>query len=421
MIRFHNGKILRFCPDAVITGDEVWVDGSDIVYVGPAREYAEGFEREIDLKGDVLMPGLKNAHSHTAMTFLRSLADEKPLDRWLQEDVFPNEAKLSAEYLYYLTKLGIMEYVSGGITAAFDMYYYNDSYVRACTEANFRTVICAALNNFDADPTNIEREYLKFNGCSDLIGFMLGIHAEYTTGPERLRYICELGHKYSAPMFTHLCETKSEVEGCIERYGMTPPVFLDSLGFFDNGGGGFHCVHMSDEDIELFASKHLFAVTNPASNLKLASGIAPLEKMRKKGIRIAIGTDGAASNNALDMFREMYLATALQKAICSDASALPAPEVLKMACVNGAHAMGLEGCDNIAEGKKADLIIVSLGAPNMNPVNNVISNIVYAGKSSDVRLTMINGKIVYENGEYFIGSDPGEILSKSQEFVEGIR
>ena len=421
MIRFYNGKILSFSPDACLSDGEVWTDGPLISHAGPVTGDLPSFEREINLNGGIVMPGFKNAHSHTAMTFLRSLADDKPLDRWLNEIVFPCEGKLREEGFYYLVKLGIMEYLSCGITSCFDMYYFRDVFVEACESAGFRAVICSGMNNFDSDPAIVERDFLRFNGGSALTGYVLGMHAEYTTSRERIEYVASLAKKYKAPCFTHLCETKKEAQGCIERYGMTAPVFLNELGFFDYGGGGFHCVYMSDEDIELFASKGLYAVTCPASNLKLASGIAPLEKLRKAGIPIAIGTDGAASNNALDMFREMYLATALQKVSCQDASALPAAEVLKMACVNGARAMGLNSCDDLAAGKAADLTVLSLDRPNMRPVNNLISNMVYSGNPSNIRLTMVNGKILYENGEFFIGDDAEKIYSETQKFADSLR
>ena len=422
MLRFYNGKIIRFYPEIRITDDEVWVDGNKISYVGPKKEKPEcGFEREINLGGDVLMPGFKNCHTHTAMVFLRSLADDMPLDKWLYESILPREAKLTDEALYDLTKLGILEYLAGGTTTTFDMYMKNDSYALANSECGFRTVICASLNNYDSDIYNIEREFIKFNNYnSDLISYKLGIHAEYTTSMERMEYAVSLSKKYKSPMFTHLCETKNEVAGCIERYGMTPPLLLDSIGFFDYGGGGIHCVHMSDDDISLFKEKHLYAVTNPASNLKLASGIAPIEKLRTSGIELAIGTDGAASNNSLDMFREMYLAACLQKVRESDAGAMPAEEVLKMACCNGAHLLGIDA-DDIAEGKLADLIVLSLNAPHMRPINNIIANIVYSGKSTDVRLTMINGKILYENGNFYVGTDIDEIYRKAQSFADTVK
>ena len=406
MIRFYNGRVLRFDGGVHVTGDEVWTDGGVISYVGEKKEDMPVFEREVDLRGDMLIPGFKDAHTHTAMTFLRSYADDMPLQPWLFEKVFPAEAKLNPDAVYWLTKLGILEYLTSGITASFDMYYHNDAYVSANTESGFRTVICSALNNFDSDITNIEREFNKFNACSELIGYRLGIHAEYTTSMERMEYAAALAEKYKAPCFTHISETKSEQEECIGRYGLTPAQLLDSIGFFKYGGGGFHCVWFTDEDIELFGRKQLGVVTNPASNLKLASGIAPIVKMKKAGVPLAIGTDGPSSNNALDMFREMYLTTALQKYLTGDAAACPAEDVIDMACSMGARVIGLNYCDDIAPGKRADLVIIDLNRPNMQPINSVVKNLVYSGSKENVRMTMINGRILYENGEFFIGEQP---------------
>ena len=412
MIRFYNGRVLRFSPQLRVTEDEVWTDGGRICHVGPATESLPAFERQIDLRGDLLIPGFKNAHTHTAMTFLRSRADDMPLADWLTKQVFPHEARVTPEALYDFTTLGILEYLSSDITASFDMYFHNDAYAAANLDCGYRTVICAALNNFDRDVENIEREYLKFNALDPLISYRLGIHAEYTTCRERMEYLVSLAHKYREPCFTHLCETKAEVEGCLERCGMTPPQFLDSLGFFDYGGGGFHCVWMSEEDIALFARKKLWAVTNPCSNLKLASGVAPVDRLRAAGVPMAIGTDGAGSNNALDFFREMYLASVLQKPLCGDASAGGADAVLEMACVGGARAMGLSDCDDIAPGKCADLVVIDLQRPNMQPVHNPARNLVYAGSKENVRLTMVNGRILYENGEFFVGTDPQALYAR---------
>ncbi len=417
MIRFYHGRALRFAPELRVTDDEVWVDGGRIAYVGPAREDRPVFDREIDLRGDLVMPGFKNAHTHSAMSFLRSLADDMPLDRWLSEQVWPNEARLTDDTVYTFTKLAVMEYVSSGITACYDMYVHNEGFTAACIDAGFRAVIASGLNNFDRDETQIEREFLKYNSLHELISFRLGIHAEYTTGPERLRYAVSLAEKYKAPCFTHLCETKSEVEGCVQRYGKTPPQLLDEIGFFRYGGGGYHCVWMDEADIALFADKGLWAVTCPASNLKLASGVAPIEKLRRAGVRLAIGTDGPASNNALDFWREMYLVTALQKVTTGDAAACPAGEVLHMACVGGAGAMGLADCDDLAPGKKADLIVIDLRRPNMQPLHDIPNNLVYAGSKENVRLTMVNGKILYENGEFFVGEDAARVYERANAAV----
>lgn len=417
MIRFYNGKVLSFQGGLHISDDEVWTNGDRIFYIGKAPDELPSFERQIDLKGDLLMPGFKNAHTHTAMTFLRSCADDMPLDRWLNEQIFPREAKLTDELVYVFSVLGIMEYLTSGVTASFDMYFHNEAYAKAHMDTGFRTVICSAMNNFDADPTNIEREFLRFNDYSDTVGYRLGIHAEYTTCPERIEYMAGLAEKYKAPCYTHLCETRRETEDCIKRTGMTPVKYLDSFGFYNYGGGAFHCVYLSDEDVAFFKNKGLWAVTCPASNLKLASGIAPIQKYIDAGLNLAIGTDGAASNNALDMFREMYLVTALQKYLCDDATACAAEKVLEMACVGGARAMGLDDCDDIAVGKKADLIVIDLNRPNMQPIHNMEKNLVYSGSKENVRLTMVNGRVLYENGQFFIGTEPERIYAKANEIM----
>ena len=420
MIRFYNGKVLYFTRSGpVVADDEVHVDGERIVYAGP-RKASEGscFDREIDLNGDLLMPGFKNAHTHSPMNFLRSLADDRPLDLWLRESCWPNEAKLDDEAVYNITRLSILEYLSSGTTAVFDMYNHSEAFSRACADSGFRAVICSAMNDFDRDPADIERDYLKLNGFgAGLVSYRLGIHAEYTTGLERLKYMVSLAEKYREPCWTHLCETKGEVEGCLSRYGMTPPQFLDSLGFFRFGGGGYHCVWMSDGDIDLFAKKNLHAVTCPSSNLKLSSGIAPVAAMLRAGISVAIGTDSAASNNALDMFREMYLVSTLQKYLENDPTACPAADVLKMACVSGARCMGLDDCDGIAAGKKADLTVMDLHRPNMRPLNNLPVNLVYAGSKENVRLTMVNCRVLYEDSRFFIGEEAESIYEKAEKFM----
>ena len=417
MIRFYNGRVLSFQGGAHISSDEVWTDGGSIAYIGPAPEELPEFERQIDLRGDLLMPGFKNAHTHTAMTFLRSCADDMPLDRWLNEQVFPREARLTDEMVYVFSVLGIMEYLTSGVTSSFDMYFHNEAYVRANTDTGFRTVLCASMNDFDSDPTNVEREFLRYNAHNELVSYRLGIHAEYTTSVERIKYMVSLAEKYKAPCFIHLCETRRETEDCIRRTGKTPAKYLDELGFFNYGGGAFHCVYLSEDDVRLFREKGLWAVTCPASNLKLASGIAPIQRYIDAGLKLAIGTDGAASNNALDMFREMYLVTALQKYLLGDATACDAEKVLEMACVGGARAMGLDCCDDIAVGKKADLIVIDLSRPNMQPIHNIEKNLVYSGSKENVRLTMVNGRVLYENGSFFIGAEPERIYAKANEIM----
>lgn len=423
MIRFYNGKILKMNNSLSITEEEVWVNGSEICYVGKAPDELPVFERQIDLKGDLLMPGFKNAHTHSAMTFLRSYADDLPLNDWLFKKVFPLEDKLTPDYIYWLNKLAVMEYLTSGITASFDMYFFRRAYAQSNIECGFRTVICPGINDYTADMSEIEQEYIDLNRLHPLISYKFGFHAEYTTGIPRLRELGEFLHKYKEPVFTHNSETFSEVQGCIERHGVTPTVLFDELGLYEYGGGGYHCVYLSDNDTEIFKKRGLWIVTNPASNCKLASGIAPISKYSDMGINLAIGTDGAASNNALDMFREMYLVSVLQKIVNDDAAAGDAGKVLEMAVTGGARAMGLDNCDSIVVGKQADLIIIDLNRPNMQPLNNIIKNIVYSGSKENVRMTMIAGKILYENGEFFIGSEPHTVYENAnriiREIVEG--
>ncbi len=418
MIRLHNALVMPMTSDCSVFRGEVWTDGGRIAYAGAPRagELPE-FEREIDLNGDLVLPGFKNAHAHSAMTFLRSYADDLPLQSWLFDKVFPLEARLTPEAVYAFTRLAVLEYLSGGITASFDMYFHRDAYARANIDCGFRTVICGALSAGDKISVAAD-DYAKFNALDPLISYLPGVHAEYTADEKLLRGMSELVHELKSPFWTHNSETKSETDGCFERHGMSPTEYLDSLGLYDFGGGGYHCVWFSERDIEIFAEKGLWAVTCPCSNAKLASGIAPLERFEKRGVRLAVGTDGPASNNALDMFREMYLACVLQKLRLNDAAACPAENILLAACSGGARAMGLDGCDSLSEGKAADLAVISLHRPNMRPIHDVAKNLVYSGTRDNVRMTMVAGRILYENGEFHVGCDAEEIYAEAEKYTK---
>ena len=258
-------------------------------------------------------------------------------------------------------------------------------------------------------PEQAEEEYIKCNSMSPLISLIPGIHAEYTTSVDEMKIVADIVQRHKAPFFTHISETKSEHEQCVERHGMTPTELFESLGLFDYGGGGYHCVWLSEHDREIFKNRGLSVVCCPASNAKLASGVAPLQEYLNLGLNLALGTDGPSSNNALDMFREMYLACVLQKLRCADAAAGNAEVILRAATAGGAKAMGLPDCDCIAEGKQADLIVIDLQRPSMQPLINIPKNLVYSGGKDCVKLTMVAGKILYENGEFFIGEEPARI------------
>ncbi len=414
---FKNARILTMKSKDIIFG-ELAVKDNKIAFLGE-KYNGETPDRVIDCEQNLLMPGLKNAHAHTAMVFARSCSDDLSLHDWLFTTIFPMEEKFQDGDIYHLTKLGILEYLTSGITAAFDMYFHVPEIVKASEELGFRSVILATSNQ---EPISLLKErYLTINKPNSLCSYKLGIHAEYTTSEQRIKDVVKLAHELKAPIFTHVCETEAEVQGCVERHGMTPVKYLDSLGFYDYGGGGFHCNYFTDEEIEIFKKRNCYIVTCPCSNLKLASGIAPLVRYKNAGLNIAIGTDGAGSNNALDMFREMYLVSTLQKVTTKDPTAMDGFEVLKMATVNGAHALGLNDSDVLEVGKNADIIMIDLKNPAMQPINNIAKNIVYSGSKDCVKMTMINGKILYYNHEFFVEQDVNEIISKANEVTQRLK
>ncbi len=428
-IRLYNAKILTMEKHRPVFEGEVWVKNDRIAYVAEQSELQSewkgdfpriSWDIELDCKGNLLMPGFKNAHTHSAMTFLRSYTDDVPLQQWLNEKVFPMEAKLSKEDIYEFTRLAILEYLTSGITSIFEMYLTPDTIAEACLDMGMRCVLTSGLNNFSSSIEQVEEEYLKWNKKNSLISYQLGFHAEYTCSKELLYQVSQLAHKYRAPVYTHLAETKREVEECKARYGMTPTVFLDTMGIFEFGGGGYHCVHLTPEDMEILRRRRMYVVTNPASNLKLASGIAPVAELDRRKIPVAIGTDGPASNNCLDMFREMFLVTGLSKVREEDAASLDAMRVLPMATFHGAKAMRLPKADLLAKGKLADIILIDLHQPNMQPIHNIPKNLVYSGSKSNVLMTMINGRILYRNGEFNTGESVETIYARCDKIVKRI-
>jgi len=431
-IRFYNARIVapsqKDKDNIEVIKGEVWVKGDTIVYVGDGKDSDKVFaqndiiiwNREIDVKGNVLIPGFKNAHTHTAMTFLRSYADDVPLQEWLQNHIFPKEALLKEEDAYWLNILGIMEYLTSGITTSFDMYLYPYATAKAAEKTGFRTMITSGLNNFTSSVKEVEEQYFKINDMSDRIKFVPGFHAEYTCSKELLEELSTFSNKYKLPVWTHNSETLLEVKECKERWGMSPTKFMDSLGLLEYGGGGYHCIWMDESDYDIFKERNLSMITCPASNLKLNDGIAPVSTFRKNGIKVGIGTDGPSSNNCLDMFREMFLVSGLANVKDKTANSIKAEDVLKMAITDGADAMGLSECNAIAVGKKADIVIIDLNQPNMQPINNIIKNIVYSGSKINVKMTVINGEILYADGNFNIGIDPTEVYEKANSIIRSM-
>lgn len=418
--RLYNARILNMVPGQEMYDGEVHIEGNRIIYAGAPTEGGK-FDKEIDCERNVLMPGFKNAHTHSGMTAFRSLADDLNLQDWLFNEIFPREDKMTGEDIYWLSKLAFLEYLQSGVTAIADMYLNPYTISDAAAEFGMRTQLVSGLNKFGPTVEELEKRFNDLNGKEEIVGFLMGVHAEYTCDLDTLKKVSELIHKYKAPLYTHMSETKTEHDECIERYNMTPMALFDSLGLWDFGGGIYHGVWCTKEDMDIMKKRGLRIVTNPASNAKLASGIAPISDYLEKGIEVAIGTDGPSSNNCLDFFREMFLVTALAKLRDNDPKAVDALEVLKMACVNGAHAMELKDADAIAEGKLADIILIDLSQPNMQPILNIPKNIVYSGSKINVKMTIINGKILYKDG-YFNGNiDVETIYEKCAQITERLK
>lgn len=416
---FKNARILKMTDENILIGN-LLVKDDRITYIGKELPNDKDIDEVIECNGNIIMPGFKNAHTHSAMSFLRSKTDDHTLQDWLFNVVLPREALLQPGDVYEMAKISFLEYLTSGITACFDQYYSPLESAKAAEEMGMRIVLLGTYNKEFDSVQKLVDFYRSVNDKDGLVRYCLGVHAEYTLGEGELEKVVEACHILKAPFYTHISETEKEVKECIAKRGMTPVAYFEKMGAFDYGGGGYHCCWFTDDDIEIFKRRNCSVVTCPGSNTKLASGIAPICKYLQKGLNVAIGTDGPASNNSLDMFKEMTLTYALQKVTLKDPTALPAFELLKMATVNGAKAMGLTDADVLEVGKKADIIELDLSRPNMQPLNNIVNNIVYSGSKENVILTMINGKILYHNGKFMINENINDIYDKCAKIGERI-
>lgn len=425
-IRLHDAKILSMEPNREWFYGEVWVKDDKIekVFEGDYQQGDERFDQQIDCMGNLLIPGFKNCHAHGPMTFLRSFADDLPLQEWLNTMIFPAEAKLRPDDIYTLMQLAILEYIKGGITTSFEMYAYRDVIAKACIDMGYRVVLSGTVfgdeNQVDSALDMLKKDYELFHNCHSLVDYRLGFHAEYTCCKKLLERIADLTHQYKAPIYMHNSETQREVQECIQRHGKTPIQLMDEIGLLEYGGAGHHLVHTDEKDKEILKEKGLYVVTNPSSNLKLASGIAPIKEYVEYGIPVAIGTDGPASNNSLNFFKEMYLTTTLQKVKYNDAAAVSPETVLHMAIVNGAHLLGLQNCDSIKEGNQADLVLIDLLKPNMQPMNHLVNNLVYSGSNDNVIMTMIAGNVLYAGGKFSSSIQELDIYEKANYIIRRI-
>lgn len=386
-----------FFPDG-----EVAIDGETILSVGERGSAPQNFvpDRTIDRPNDVVLPGLINAHTHAAMTLLRGYADDLPLMPWLQDKIWPFEAKLTKEDIYWGTALALCEMIRSGTTTMLDMYMEMDRVAEAVLQAGTRAVLSRGIveNPQDSDTPLRESEDLVkryHHAGGDRIRVMFGPHAPYTNSGPYLQRIKRLADQNGVGLNIHIAETQDEVKTIRERHGKTPVQWLEELGLFGGHVVGAHCVHLTSEDMKILARYHVGVAHNPESNMKLNSGTAPIPEMLKRGIAVGIGTDGASSNNNLDMIGEMRSA-ALQQKLVADATALPAYQVLEMATVGGAKVLGWDRLGRIVPGYKSDLIMIDMDQPHFYPRFSVPAHLVYAAHGSDVRNVMVNGELVME-------------------------
>jgi len=364
----------------------------------------------IQAEGAIILPGLVNAHSHSPMTLFRGLADDLPLKTWLFDYIFPAEAKyLNPDSVYWGCLLACLEMIASGTTTAVDSYFFADEIVRAADKAGMRALVAQGVIDFPApgvpDPKrnlDVGAAFLeRWIGFSDLITPGLFCHSPVTCSENTLRQACDISHRFGLPMQTHLSETQEETEEIRKKAQVDPVFYLDALGVLDGNLIAAHAVHLSDEEIDLLSRREVKVAHCPESNMKLGSGIAPVAKMLGKGVTVGLGTDGCASNNNLDLLREMDTAAKLAKVAYLDPTLLDAESVVKMATIGGAQLIGLENMiGTIEEGKKADIVIISTDTPHMTPTYNPYSQLVYAATGADVRDAIINGRVVYRDRQF---------------------
>ena len=415
--RFH------YIPDGYLG-----VDGDTIDYVG-AQKPAQVYDETRDMSGRLLMPGLVDAHCHSAMTLLRGVGSDLPLDKWLFEKMMPIEDKLTAEDIAAGNELAMMEMIASGVTSFSDMYMEPRTAIRSNEKIGMKMNVCRVLQAFDPNETPEQNKripesvelYEEMHGAQNgRVRIDFAVHAEYTSNDvttkayaDRVRPFVERG----AQMQIHLSETQKEHDECIARHGMTPAAWFEKMGIFDIPTGAAHCVAVTPADMEILKRKGVTAIHNPTSNMKLGSGFAPVPELLDMGVNVALGTDGAASNNNLNMFEEMHLAAIIHNGFRHNAVIMQPEQVLRMATVNGAKMQGRDDTGRLEVGKKADIIAVDFrGRAHMYPAFEPMAMLVYAAQASDVSMTMVDGKILYEEGN-FLTLDRERVLANARAAV----
>jgi 5-methylthioadenosine/S-adenosylhomocysteine deaminase len=408
----------------------VAIRGDSIVAVGPANEIGSTFtaSRTIDAHDELVMPGFINGHAHAAMSLFRGLGSDLNLNDWLQKYIFPAEARnVTPGFVEWGTRLGILEMLRGGITTYADMYYFEDNVARVTKEAGMRGILGETFIDFPApDNKSVSQtlgyaeNYIKHWQGDALITPAVAPHSIYTCSAKTLESAAALARKYHVPILIHLAEAIPESDQSRAKYGLSPTAYLENIGVLGPDITAAHCVWVTGADMNLLASHGVGCVNNPSSNMKLASGTSPVVDLIAAGVREGLGTDGAASNNDLDMFEEMDLAAKQQKLARMDPRALPAEQAVAMATINGARALHMEKeIGSLEPGKKADVILIRTDAPHATPMYNVYSQLVYALKSSDVDSVIINGRLIMDHRKMLTLDEPA-ILAHARSYAKQI-
>ncbi len=397
---------------------DIVVDKGRIVSVGAVGTMG-AFRREMDASNHAVMPGFVNCHGHAAMTLLRGIGDDLPLHQWLEEEMWPREDRLDGEAVYWGTMLAIAEMLKSGTTTFTDMYFFMDDVARAVEETGIRAVLSRGMIGTSEEEGSSRMEdseefVRRWHGAAGgRISVMLGPHAPYTCSETYLSRVANLSARLAVPVQTHISETEHEVETMLARHGKTPVEIVRDSGLMDRPLIAAHCVDLRQGDIEILAEKEVTVAHNPGSNLKLGSGIAPIPGLLEKGVVVGLGTDGAASNNNLDMMEEMRLAALIHKGANRQPTLLPAETVFSMATEAGGRALFLDDVGRLEPGCRADIVLMCLNRPHLTPANNILSHMVYAAQPSDVDTVIVDGRVLVEGGR-LVELDEEKIMAEAE-------
>ena len=404
-LRIENVDIVTIDKEnRIMENSNIYIQDGIITHIGD-EIFGLDVEETIDGRNMAALPGLVNAHTHMGMSLLRNYADDLPLHQWLTEKIWPVEANLNGEDIYWGSLLSMAEMIQTGTTAFCDMYFFMEEVGKGAQESGMRAMLTRGIVEDRKDPDkklNESRDLFNhYNKTSnDRIRVMIAPHAPYTCSPEFLVKAKNLAQELGTGIHIHLAETKREVQESYERHGKSPIKHVYDLGVLDVHTLAAHCVHVDHNDIELMAEKSVHPVNNPGSNMKLASGFAPVQIMLERGLNVSLGTDGASSNNNLNMFKELNLAALINKAVDEDALSVKAVDALRMATINGARGLQWDKkIGSIEVGKRADIILVDMDKPHLTPRHNLVSALSYSTYGSDVDTVIVDGKILMRNKE----------------------